>query len=87
MNDMNSSGYTQWYHFGVFNKDKNVTVKFNIVNLYKTRSLYENGMKPLLSINKKNGGKEWQRGGTNIQYYINDIKHEYGKKFYKTLSF
>lgn len=55
MNDTNSRGYTQWYYFSVISKSKNVTIKFNIVNLYKNRSLYEHGMKPLISIGKKNG--------------------------------
>ena len=57
MNDINTSGYTQWFYFTVLNKSKNQSVKFNIMNLYKNKSLYQNGMKPLLSITKKNAIK------------------------------
>ena len=87
MNDINTSGYTQWFYFTVLNKVKNQCVKFNIVNLYKNKSLYQKGMKPLVCIHKKNSNKEWQRGCSNIKYYENEIRFEYGKKFYKTLSF
>ena len=46
-NDINTNGHTQWYFFRVSNTRKGKKVKFNIVNLAKTDSLYNNGMKIL----------------------------------------
>lgn len=47
-NDINTNGHTQWFYFkvkGTFKKKMNV--KFNIINLYKHKSLYQYGMKVL----------------------------------------
>lgn len=42
-------------------------------------------MKPLACSSKANKG--WQRVGTNVTYEDNEIYVEYGKRFYRTLSF
>ena len=51
-------------------------MKFNIVNLYKDRSLFENGMRPVVfsqrDFEKKNIG--WHRDGINVTYIRNDYK-------------
>lgn len=47
-NDYGTTGYTQWYHFRVQNTKANQTYRFNIVNLMKPDSNYNQGMKPLL---------------------------------------
>lgn len=54
-NDLNTKGHTQWYYFKVVYKDialhadkKNHRVKFNMLNLAKTSSLYQLGMKPCI---------------------------------------
>ena len=40
-NDINTNGHTQWFYFKVMsNFKKKETVKFRIVNLYKSKSLY-----------------------------------------------
>ena len=39
---------TQWFYFRVTNTKKNQIYKFNIVNLIKPDSLYNNGMRPLI---------------------------------------
>jgi hypothetical protein len=44
---------TQWFYFRVTNTRKNQSYKFNIVNLIKPDSLYNQGMKPLV-YSKKN---------------------------------
>jgi hypothetical protein len=54
-NDINTNGHTQWFYFkvkGVFKKKTNV--KFNLINLYKHKSLYQYGMKILsLDVSKQ----------------------------------
>ena len=39
---------TQWFYFRVSNTTKGRIYRFNIVNLIKPDSLYNNGMKPLM---------------------------------------
>jgi hypothetical protein len=70
---------------------KNTTYKFNIVNLVKPESSYNQGMKPLFYSMKESGSNDgqgigWYRDGTNICYYQNQIKKKGGGSFY-TLSF
>ena len=81
-NDLNTKGHTQWYYFKVVHKDiplppdrKAHRVKFNILNLAKTTSLYQVGMKPCIwSRNKKlKEDVGWFRGGQNISYVQNQI--------------
>lgn len=47
-NDYGTNGYTQWYYFRVLNTRKDRTYRFNIVNLMKPDSNYNQGMKPLI---------------------------------------
>lgn len=44
--DKNSRNYTQWFYFSCRNVKKGVSVTFNIINLLKIDSLYNEGMKP-----------------------------------------
>jgi cytosolic carboxypeptidase protein 2/3 len=44
-NDINSTGYTQWFYFRVMNTFSGDTVKFNILNYTKPDSLFNYGMK------------------------------------------
>ena len=47
-NDVNTNGHTQWFYFKVkTNFAKKTTVKFNLLNLYKPKSLFQYGMKVL----------------------------------------
>jgi cytosolic carboxypeptidase protein 2/3 len=46
--DYLTSNYTQWYFFKVSNTRKDAVYKFNIINLIKPESSYNEGMKPLL---------------------------------------
>jgi hypothetical protein len=81
-NDLNTKGHTQWYYFKVIHQDivlhadrKVHKVKFNVLNLGKTTSLYQTGMKPCIwSKNKhEKEGVGWFRGGDNITYVQNEI--------------
>lgn len=69
--DHNTLNYTQWYYFSVRNIAKDVTVKFNILNLQKDESTYSVGNLPFVYStrhNKLNGTNEWQRGGFDVDY-------------------
>ena len=69
-NDINTNGHTQWYFFRVGNTRKGHKVRFNILNLCKPDSLYNNGMRVLsFSQNARtNEGRGWHRMGEDIVY-------------------
>eukprot|EP00347_Sterkiella_histriomuscorum_P004799 403359053 len=90
-NDVNTSGHTQWFFFRVANTKKYSEVRFNMLNLSKPDSLFNEGMKVLIFSEKQSEDKDigWFRGGTKISYYNNGIKKESQKrsKCYYTLTF
>ena len=90
-NDINTNGHTQWYFFRVSNTKPGMTVRFNIINLLKPDSLYNQGMRVLAysSLKSKSENLGWHRIGTDIMYYQNNLKtqaRDNGKRYY-TLSF
>ncbi|XP_077176965.1 cytosolic carboxypeptidase 2 isoform X2 [Paroedura picta] len=74
--DLYTSKHTQWFYFQVRNTRKDVTYRFSIVNLMKSKSLYSMGMKPLLYSQKdaECNGIGWRREGSNIKYYKYNTK-------------
>jgi len=62
-NDINTTGYTQWFFFKVSNTNKDLEVKFNILNLYKSNSLFGSGMRVVVySVKELEAtGKGWHR--------------------------
>lgn len=46
--DINTSGHTQWFYFCVQNTRRGQKYKFNIINLLKSDSLYNQGMQPVV---------------------------------------
>jgi hypothetical protein len=62
------------------------TVRFNLLNLCKPDSLYNDGMKVLVYSEKNSLAKDigWHRGGDKIAYYQNGIRKE-GQKVFKSL--
>lgn len=90
-NDVNTSGHTQWFFFRVENTKKELKVRFNMLNLAKPDSLFNNGMKPLIYSEEKarNENIGWFRDGFDIGYYANGIKRENIKNYksYYTLTF
>ncbi|XP_067638598.1 cytosolic carboxypeptidase Nna1 isoform X11 [Eurosta solidaginis] len=72
--DLYTSRSKQWFYFRVRKTRKNVIYRLSIVNLVKSDSLYNDGMRPLMySTTKANqAGEGWRRCGTNIAYYRND---------------
>ena len=91
-NDINTNGHTQWFFFRVSNTRRNQTVKFNILNLAKPDSLYNEGMRVLSFSQLSRDGPEqlsWHRVGHNISYHTNTFKREgnrWGRCYY-TLTF
>ena len=61
-NDINTYGCTQWFFFRVHNNKLKGKVTFNILNLLKNYSAYENGMK--INICSQSNDYTWTRGGT-----------------------
>ena len=91
-NDTNTYGCTQWFFFKALNKEK-LKATFFINNFYKSKSLYQKGMKILIFSRNKliEEGTGWIRGGTNISYFSNQglEKRQNGSivKKYFTLQF
>ena len=75
-NDINTNGHTQWFFFKVkSNFKKKTKIKFNIINLYKPKSLYQNGLRILtLDVSDKEKQEEndelpkWERSGNDTMY-------------------
>lgn len=68
-NDMYTTKHTQWFYFRVKNMKAGVAYRFTIINLMKSSSLYEAGMRPLLysEISAWLKGEGWYRSGNNIR--------------------
>ncbi|ETM49201.1 hypothetical protein, variant [Phytophthora nicotianae P10297] len=78
--DFNSPGHMQWFYFAVSNiQTPNATpragqkYRFNIVNLCKSNSLFNQGLQPVVySVRDAHEkGKGWVRSGTDIYYFAN----------------
>ena len=85
--DVHTPGHTQWFYFAVSNvyppdllashdEGKSVTYpkyRFNITNLTKPDSLFNQGMRPVIYScrDAKTKGAGWVRSGSNISYYSN----------------
>lgn len=57
--DTNSLATSQWYYFYVDNRENLGAYTFSIINLIKTYSAYENGMKPCVF--SVQSGLGWRR--------------------------
>ncbi|KAM7348742.1 nna1 carboxypeptidase isoform 3-T3 [Cochliomyia hominivorax] len=72
--DLYTSRSKQWFYFRVKRTKKNMIYRFSIVNLIKSDSLYNEGMRPVMysTIEAKTNNVGWKRCGDNICYYRND---------------
>ncbi|KAI8120336.1 Cytosolic carboxypeptidase Nna1 [Lucilia cuprina] len=72
--DLYTSRSKQWFYFRVKRTKKNMIYRFSIVNLIKSDSLYNEGMRPVMysTTNAKTKNIGWTRCGDNICYYRND---------------
>jgi len=94
-NDINSKGHTQWFYFRVTNVKKGMKVKFNMLNMIKPKSLYNEGMKVLSYSERRQETapaeeRGWTRGGEDMSYYQNNYKREHQTNFqrcYYTFTF
>ncbi|KAL4450839.1 hypothetical protein ABPG74_011681 [Tetrahymena malaccensis] len=68
--DTNTKGHQSWFYFKISNTKANQTVRFNICNFQKKRSLYQRGLKPyvLSQKDKDQFGQIWKQGGSNVYY-------------------
>ena len=71
--DSNTRGSRQWFYFKVTSKIAK-TIKFNVVNFTKKKSLYEQGMKVCIKSEATEG--LWVRGGDNIEYKLSKISSQ-----------
>jgi len=64
----------------VGNTKKGQVVKFNIVNLLKPDSLFNEGMKPVVFSGARSAedGTTWHHAGYDISYFKNNILKEGG---------
>lgn len=87
-NDINTKGNTQWFFFYVKNTCKDLSVKFNIINLGKQDSLFNQGMKILVysETRERNLNIHWTREGEEVFYCPNAL-YKQNKKPYYTLTF
>lgn len=81
--DTNAKKRFSWFYFSVSNCKGKGTIRFNVINLTDSRVLYDLGMKPVVSKDKK----EWDSFCVeNVEYSaskINDyLKVRYGSNYY-----
>ncbi|TYZ65345.1 hypothetical protein PybrP1_012669 [[Pythium] brassicae (nom. inval.)] len=75
--DFNTTGHMQWFYFAVSNVcargNSAMKYRFNIVNLCKPDSLFNQGLQPVVysvrDAYEKRGG--WRRSGSEIYYFSN----------------
>lgn len=93
--DVNTHSHHQWFYFEVFGMQEHVPYVFNILNMEKSNSLFNEGMCPLMFsvrsyMEKKIG---WARTGKNICYFRNhfvqspSVSSMLNEKPYYTLTF
>ena len=91
--DLHTSGYMQWFNFAFSNViTRSIAYRFNIINLCKPDSLFNQGLQPVLysmrhAAEKKRG---WIRVGDNVCYYPNPFRRPDGENLnsmYYSLSF
>ena len=78
--DSNSRTHQQWYYFSVDARNKGAyresKVRLNILNFTKPRSMYQQGMRPLVWSQKlyQDKGIGWHAAGEDIQYHRSRLK-------------
>jgi len=74
--DINTTSYVQWFYFRLTNT-RETRYKFNILNMLKANSLFNEGMRPLVysEIEAKQTGFGWRRDGIDVCYYRNSKKY------------
>ncbi|XP_075019946.1 cytosolic carboxypeptidase 2 [Calonectris borealis] len=76
--DLYTAKHTQWFYFRVQNTRRDPLYRFTIANLAKPKSLYGEGMQPLLYSQRdaQSRGIGWRRVGANVRYYQGGSREE-----------
>ncbi|KFO58775.1 Cytosolic carboxypeptidase 2, partial [Corvus brachyrhynchos] len=69
--DLYTAKHTQWFYFRVQNTRREPLYRFTIANMAKPKSLYGQGLRPLLYSQQdaQSHGIGWRRVGTDVRYY------------------
>ncbi|NXM50864.1 CBPC2 carboxypeptidase, partial [Gymnorhina tibicen] len=69
--DLYTAKHTQWFYFRVQNTRREPLYRFTIANMAKPKSLYGQGLRPLLYSQQdaRSRGIGWRRVGTDVCYY------------------
>ncbi|XP_077640554.1 cytosolic carboxypeptidase 2 [Lonchura striata] len=69
--DLYTAKHTQWFYFRVQNTRQEPLYRFTIANMAKPKSLYGQGLQPLLYSQRdaQSRGIGWRRVGTDVRYY------------------
>lgn len=69
--DLYTAKHTQWFYFRVQNTRQEPLYRFTIANMAKPKSLYGQGLQPLLYSQRdaQSHGIGWRRVGTDVCYY------------------
>ena len=90
-NDTNTTGYTQWFFFRISNGRKGKKINLNIMNLYRKKSFYSNGIKVLYYSKKKFENEKigWHHTNEKVEYYKNFLYRviKCNRKNFYSLSF
>lgn len=72
--DLYTNRSSQWFYFRVMNTRRGCTYRLSIVNLVKSGSLYNEGMRPLMysTTDAERSKVGWRRCGENISYFKNE---------------
>ncbi|CEG47357.1 aps kinase atp sulfurlyase pyrophosphatase fusion protein [Plasmopara halstedii] len=70
--DVNNGAYRQWFYFQVRNGRPGTTYRFALVNLAKRRSLFGQGLQPVVysQHNARANGIGWRHCGTFVRYDV-----------------
>nr|CAH0112957.1 unnamed protein product [Daphnia galeata] len=92
--DVNSFGRQQWFYFRISGEGvcASKSYTFNVINLEKQRTLFHQGMQPLIFSVKRYmatpGQPVWERNGTSMCYYRNGFRQSNAEQSsYWSLSF
>uniref|UniRef100_A0A8U8BS75 Cytosolic carboxypeptidase 2 n=1 Tax=Geospiza parvula TaxID=87175 RepID=A0A8U8BS75_GEOPR len=73
--DLYTAKHTQWFYFRVQNTRQEPLYRFTIANMAKPKSLYGQGLQPLLYSQQdaQSHGIGWRRVGTDVCYYRGSV--------------
>ena len=88
--DTETSRHMQWFYFKVSNVQKGINYKLNLVNMSKSKSLYNKGLQPLTYSEQRLVHERlgWSRSCQDIAYYKSSIYYRKRSRTpFRTLTF